>query len=138
MRVVTWQAPCGNKVDVTPKAERALRAADAWPRCRHCGQQYAQVSFGLHDNEHSGGPVTATYTGKSVEAILAGSLTIELDMDVSGGEVRVMVGPDNEVLLYDMLEFCWMPARHLSVETIAQARALAAQQRTEMRIEIGL
>ena len=46
MQVITWQAPSGSTLSICPGCERAL--AGRWPK-DHSGQEYCQVSHGLHD-----------------------------------------------------------------------------------------
>ena len=46
-KVVTYQSPRGNKIDLTPAQVRAHHKAGTWPKDWD-GQQYCQVSHGLH------------------------------------------------------------------------------------------
>ncbi len=49
-KVITWQAPGGAEIDVTPAQETMLTAAGKWPRDQS-GQEYCTVSRGLHQGE---------------------------------------------------------------------------------------
>lgn len=45
--VITWQAPNGETIDVTPEAEEKFNLAGVWPR-NAIGEYYCKVSHGLH------------------------------------------------------------------------------------------
>jgi hypothetical protein len=47
-KVVTWQSPSGRTIHICPACERKLQAAGDWPKDR-IGQEYCQVSHGLHE-----------------------------------------------------------------------------------------
>lgn len=47
MRVVTWQSPSGQTINVCRPCERRLTEAQEWPRDTQ-GQEYATVSHGEH------------------------------------------------------------------------------------------
>jgi hypothetical protein len=49
-KVVTWQAPNGETINLTRQQERQLRAGGTWPRNSR-GEEYCQVSHGLHIGE---------------------------------------------------------------------------------------
>lgn len=51
-RVITWATPSGSTIDLTRGQERELRRAGVWPR-DHQGQEFCQVSHGLHRGEPS-------------------------------------------------------------------------------------
>lgn len=46
-KVVTWGAPGGGKLNITPRQEARLRALCRWPK-DHRGVEYCQVVHGLH------------------------------------------------------------------------------------------
>lgn len=48
MKTITWQSPCGAKIQVTPKQEKVMKAAGFWPRDDR-DEEYCSVSHGLHD-----------------------------------------------------------------------------------------
>ena len=47
-KVVTWGDSHGNTIDVCLKCEARHQAAGTWPRNPANGQEYCQVSHGLH------------------------------------------------------------------------------------------
>jgi hypothetical protein len=49
-KVITFSAPSGASINVTPAQERALRKAKVWPRTSR-GEEYCQVFHGLHAGE---------------------------------------------------------------------------------------
>jgi hypothetical protein len=49
-KVITWQAPNGQTIDLTRSQERQLRRAGVWPRNSR-GEEYCTVSHGLHVGE---------------------------------------------------------------------------------------
>lgn len=50
MKVVTWQTPSGDTIDLTKAQERKLTKAGRWPRNAQ-GEEYCQVKIGLHVGE---------------------------------------------------------------------------------------
>lgn len=50
MKVVTWSTPSGDSINLTKAQERRLTKAGRWPRNAQ-GDEYCQVSFGLHAGE---------------------------------------------------------------------------------------
>lgn len=46
-RVITWQAPNGAKINITPKAEVLMKEKGFWPK-NSIGEEYCSVSRGLH------------------------------------------------------------------------------------------
>lgn len=46
-KVITWQTPSGEKINVTPKQEKMARKMGKWPRSAK-GEEYCTVSHGLH------------------------------------------------------------------------------------------
>lgn len=50
MRVITWSSGNGDTIDICPRCEARLEADRKWPKDAR-GQEYAQVSHGLHDGE---------------------------------------------------------------------------------------
>jgi hypothetical protein len=48
MRVVTWQAPNGQRVDVCDACSERMTLAGTWP-CNGRGEQYCTVHHGGHD-----------------------------------------------------------------------------------------
>lgn len=49
-RVVTWQSPSGQTIDVCRICEERLNAEHTWPRDGR-GEEYCQVSRGEHHGE---------------------------------------------------------------------------------------
>jgi hypothetical protein len=51
-KVVTWQAAsCDATINICPECEARLRARGEWPKHQRTGEEYCQVSFGLHVGE---------------------------------------------------------------------------------------
>ena len=46
-KVITWQAPSGEKIEVTKAQEKIAREMGKWPRTTR-GEEYCTVSHGLH------------------------------------------------------------------------------------------
>lgn len=46
-KVVTWQSPSGQAINICRKCEQRLRSSNSWPKDSQ-GQEYCQVSHGLH------------------------------------------------------------------------------------------
>lgn len=46
-KVITYQTPSGDRIDITPAQERKLTQRGVWPR-NEAGQEYCQVHKGLH------------------------------------------------------------------------------------------
>jgi len=46
-RIVTWQSPSGNTMDICSCCKRRLEAAYSWPKDDD-GQEFCSVSRGLH------------------------------------------------------------------------------------------
>jgi hypothetical protein len=49
-KVVTWQSPSGDTLDICLECEVQLAKSWSWPKDR-TGQDYCQVSHGLHRGE---------------------------------------------------------------------------------------
>lgn len=47
MKVITYQAPNGEKIDLTEKEIRNYKKSGTWPK-NSIGQEYCSVSKGLH------------------------------------------------------------------------------------------
>lgn len=52
-RVITYQAPSGGTINLTPRQVAILKKAGNWPK-DYRGQEYCSVSHGLHDGEPTG------------------------------------------------------------------------------------
>ena len=50
MKVITYQAPNGEKIDLTRAQRRTLERAGTWLKTSR-GEEYCQVSHGLHLGE---------------------------------------------------------------------------------------
>jgi len=68
MRVITWQSPGGDQVDITPRQARAFRATGRWPR-DSAGQEFCRVSRGAR----SGFP---TWTDDQIRRHCAGEIDL--------------------------------------------------------------
>ena len=47
MKVITYQTPSGDSINLTPKQVAVLESAGKWPR-NNRGEEYCRVSHGLH------------------------------------------------------------------------------------------
>lgn len=62
MKVVTYQSPNGDTINLTRAQASKLTAARMWPR-DYRGQEYCSVSHGLHRGE-------PTYTDAEIAALI--------------------------------------------------------------------
>ena len=74
MKVITYQAPNGSKIDVTDKQAKMMEAAGVWPK-NNRGEDYCQVSQGLHAGE-------PTYNDEQIQSFCDG---MELGIVAIGG-----------------------------------------------------
>lgn len=73
IRVVTYQSPRGNKINICPACESRLNAAGTWPRDAS-GEEYCQVSHGLHAADSCGAPGHVGRGWDEVQGIVMGSM----------------------------------------------------------------
>lgn len=85
MKVITYQAPNGSKIDVTVKQAKAMEAAGVWPK-NHRGEDYCQVSHGSHAGE-------PTYTDEQIRSFCDG---MELGIVALEGKGIYEVHPGTE------------------------------------------
>jgi hypothetical protein len=49
-KVITYQSPCNETINLTPDQIRILQSALQWPSDRN-GQEFCSVSHGLHEGQ---------------------------------------------------------------------------------------
>ncbi len=70
-KVITYQAPGGAAIDLTPRQIRRFERVGTWPRDGE-GREYCSVAFGLHSAQHP------TFSDAEVERIVAGASIAEI------------------------------------------------------------
>lgn len=87
-KVVTWQAPGGATLNISPPCERRMSAAGEWPRDSR-GSEYATVSHGLHQGRCECPRCAPVATMQDVRTVrgVAAEIDEEIDVCLEDGQI---------------------------------------------------